>query len=240
LFGLAFTACSYLAGFTGQALSMSDAVVFARLGTDALDERRALVLRAFRYSLLLAAPGLAVAAVAGAPIVQALLPADSSGSDSYFGTYVLLLAPWLIATIGVWATMPPLLVHVRGLRGWPMVAAVAGLIAIHIAAVLTGRVIAGFGGLVLATAVAPAAFVVIGLRIAAPATASHLVRPMLTISALAVLSFGLAGLLVWAVAGSSPAAGIVAGLMGGTGYVVLAGLAFPDAVRTFVGVVGRG
>jgi hypothetical protein len=59
--------------------------------------------------LLLAAPGLGIAAVAGAPIVRALLPLDSTGSESYFGVDVVLLTPCLIATLAVWATLPALL-----------------------------------------------------------------------------------------------------------------------------------
>lgn len=240
LFGLAFTACSYLAAFTAQALSMSEALAFARLGSDASAERQALILRAFRYSLLMAAPVLAMAAIAGAPIVRALLPSDSRGSHSYFGTYVLLLIPWLIATIGVWATMPALLARFHGFGGWRLLGAVVSLLAIHVVAVLIGRAIAGFDGLVLALAVAPAVFTVVGLRAAAPGTVIHLIRPALTIVAAAAISFGIPALALLAVAGDTPAAGVVAALLGAALYFFLARLAYPDEARTVVGLVNRG
>lgn len=239
LFGLAYTACSYLAGFTGQALSMSDAIAFARLGPDALAERRGLVIRAFRYSLLLAAPGLAVAAIAGAPIVRALLPADSKGSNSYFATYTLLLIPWLVATLGVWATMPALLSRTRGGGDSRLATGVGALLVIHVAAALVGRAVAGFDGLVVAMALAPVIFVVVGLRITAPGAVTDLARTTMTIGVAAAVGFGVARLALWAVAGSTPATGIGAALVGAGLYVMLARLAYPDAARTFVGLVIR-
>ena len=239
LFGLAFTGCSYVAAFTAQALSMSDALTFARLGPNASAERQALILRAFRYSLLLAAPVLAMAAIAGAPIVRALLPADSIGSHSYFGTFVLLLIPWLIATLGVWVTMPPLLARFHGFAGWRLLSAVVSLIAIHVVSILVGRAIAGFDGLVLALAVAPTVFTVVGLRIAAPGTATHMIRPALTVVAAAATSFGISALALLAVAGDTPAAGVVAALVGAALYLFLARLAYPDATRTLISLVIR-
>ncbi|HEY2200964.1 MAG TPA: hypothetical protein VGH56_03675 [Solirubrobacteraceae bacterium] len=239
LFGLAFTACSYLAAFTAQALSMSDVLTFARLGPGASAERQALILRAFRYSLLLAAPVLAIVATAGAPIVRALLPADSSGSHSYFGTFVLLLIPWLIATLGVWVTMPALLARFHGFGGWRLLSAVVSLIAVHVVSVLIGRAIAGFDGLVLALAVAPAVFTIVGLGIAAPGTVTRLIRPTLILVAAAAVSFAAPALALLAVAGDTPAAGVAAALIGTALYIFLARLAYPDAARTLIGLVNR-
>jgi hypothetical protein len=163
LFGLAFTACSYLAGFTGQARSMVDAVEFARLGAGAHAERRALVVRAFRHTVAIAVPGFVVTALVGGLVVHALLPHKSSGGNS-FGLDVALLFPWLIATLGLWAVLPAVLPRFD--RAHPRLAAVVtGILLVHLCAALSGRAIAGLDGLVVAMAVAPAVFVVAGLRL---------------------------------------------------------------------------
>lgn len=238
LFGLAFTACSYLAGFTGQALSMADAVQLARLRPDDLDERRRFVVRAFRYSLLLAAPGLGVAAVAGGPIVNALLPAGSRGQGD-FGLDILLLAPWLIATLGVWATLPALLSSPHRLIGWRLGAAVLALVLVHVVAAVIGRALWGFDGIVLTMAVAPTVFVAAALRTAVPATAGRLARPAAVVVAASAVSFGLPELLIRSVAQPGAVAGILAGAVGAILYAGLALIAFPEAARTFARLVAR-
>jgi hypothetical protein len=239
LFGLAFTACSYLAGFTGQALSMSDAVTLSRLDRSAVAARQAMVIRAFRYSLLLAAPGLGIAAVAGGPVVRALLPADSTGANSFFGVDVVLLIPWLVATLGVWATLPVVLSDADRLTGRRLAAAVIGLMVIHVAATLAGRALAGFDGVVVAMAVAPAAFVVVGLRAAGPGTGMRLLRLVAIVGAVAALSFGLLELISRSVAAAGPVTGIFTALAGALVYVGLAAMADRDAARTVARLVGR-
>jgi hypothetical protein len=239
LLGLAFTACSYLAGFTGQALSMADAVALSRLDPGAAGARRALVIRAFRYSLLLAGPGLGIAAVAGAPIVRALLPSDSTGSDSYFGIDIVLLIPWLIATLAVWATLPTLLAATHTVAGRRIGAAVAALILLHVAAALIGRAVAGFDGVVLAMVIAPGAFVAVGLWIAVPAAAPQLLRPAVVVLGLGAVSFGGPELAIRALSEPGPVSGIVAALAGALVYAGLAARAYPDAARTFRHLAAR-
>lgn len=239
LFGLAFTACSYLAGFTGQALSMADAVALTRIGSEALDERRALVTRAFRYSALVAVPGLGVAAVAGEPIVRALLRHSSAGTHGYVGLDVLLLVPWLVATLGLWATLPAVLAQPDRLAQGRLAAAVSVLLALHTAAELLARAIAGFDGLVIAMALAPAAFVTVGLRVAVPTAGRELLRHAAIIVAVGAVSFGSSYLVAHAISASSAVLGIAAALAGGLVYVALAAAAYPDAVRTVVRTARR-
>lgn len=238
LFGLAFTASSYLAGFTGQALSMSDVVAVSRLDRGALATRQALVVRAFRYSLLLAAPGVGVAAVAGGPIVRALLPTDAAGSNADFGLYVVLLIPWLVATLGVWATLPVVLSDAHRLRGARLAVAVLILAVVHVVASLVGRAIGGFDGIVVAMAVAPATFVAVGLRIVVPGVASRLLRLVAVIGGAAALSFGSLELIGRALTDVGPVTGILTAMAGTMAYAVLAGLADRDAARTLVRLAG--
>ncbi len=237
LFGLAFTTCSYLAGFTGQALSMSEVVTLSRIGSGQVDRRLAVMTRAFRYSLLLAAPGICVAAVAGAPLVRALLPSDSIGANSYFGTFILLLIPWLVATLALWATLPALLSGTGRPSDQGIAFAAVGLLALHVLAGLLGRAIGGVDGLVVAMAVAPAIFAVVGLKIAAPTGARSLVGPLFAVAGAAGLSFGLPALLLYGLTSVTALGGVVAALVGLVGYAVLAGLIYPDAARTLLRLV---
>ena len=239
LFGLAFTACSYLAGFTGQALSMSDAVAVSRLDRQAVATRQALVVRAFRYSLLLAAPGVGIAAVAGGPIVRALLPADAAGSKRVLRARVVLLIPWLVATLGVWATLPVVLSDAHRPTGTRLAVAVVGLGVVHVAASLLGRAIGGFDGIAVAMAVAPATFVAVGLRVVVPAVALRLLRLVAVVGGVAALSFGSLELISRALTTVGPVTGILTAIGGTVMYAALAGLADRDAPRTFVRLVGR-
>jgi hypothetical protein len=239
LFGLAFTLCTYLAGATSQALSMSDAVVVSRLDPAAARERAAIVARAFRVSLLIAAAGLGVAAVAGAPIVRALLPADSSGPNSYFGLALVLLIPWMVATQGVWATLPVVLGRSRAVAGGGALAAVVALIAVHVIATLAGRALFGFDGVVLAMAAAPTVFVIVGLRIALPEYGVQILPPVLVVGAVAALSFGTLELVIQVVGQTGLAGGMVAALVGLLLYAGLAGLAYRDTARTLTRLVLR-
>jgi hypothetical protein len=239
LFGLAFTACSYLAGFTGQALSMSDAVTLARLPAADAPGRRELVLRAFRYSLLLAAPGLGAAAVAGGPLVRALLPADSSGTNAYFAIDLLLLIPWLMATLGVWATLPALLSDRRRPDGRRLAEAVAALLAVHVIAALVGRAVWGFDGLVAGMAIAPAAFTAVAVAVTVPSAAAGLLRPAALVLAAAGIGFGAGELAARSAGSPGPGTGIAGAALGIVIYAALAATAFPHTARVLVRIIVR-
>jgi hypothetical protein len=233
LFGLAYTVCSYLSGITAQALSMSDVVSLARVGTGSASDRRATVMRAFRYSMLIAIPGAGVAALAGGPVLTALMPSKVGTSGGTFGLDVLLLVPFLVGALGVWVTLPALLSAENGLKGRRLFAVILGLLAVHLAATLVGRALWGFDGALLAMAVAPAAFVCFGLRLAAPRTALLLVRPAVTICGAGAVSFGMLALAIHPVArlhGALP--GIVAAAIGVAAYSALASRLYPAEVGT--------
>jgi hypothetical protein len=240
IFGLAVTACSYLAGFTGQALSMVDVVAYTRIESGAVEVRRALITRAFRYSMLVAVPGLGIAAVAGGPLVRALLPNNSAGAHASFGTDVVLLGPWLVATLAVWATLPALLADRNLLAGRRLAIAVGGMLAVHVIAALIGRAVAGFDGLIVAMAAAPTALVLVALPMTAPGAGRGLVRHAVIVVAIAAASFGAVALGAQAISNGGAIAGVVAALVGTLVYVPLAVLAYPDAARTVLRLAGRG
>lgn len=240
LFGLAYTACSYLSGITAQALSMSDVVSLARLDNADAAHRRATVLRAFHYSLLLAIPGAGVAGLAGGPVLTALMPSRVGTGGGVLGIDILLLVPFLVAGLAVWATLPALLSTEHGLNGRRLLLLIVGLLAVHGAATLFGRAVWGFDGVALAMAVAPTAFVWFGLRLAAPGTASLLLRPAATICGLGAISFGLLALAVHPLAqlhGALP--GIVSACIGVLAYGFLVWRLYPAEAGTLARLVRR-
>jgi hypothetical protein len=240
LFGLAYTVCLYLSGITAQALSMSDIVSLTRLERGDVATRSAVVVRAFRYSLLLAAPGAGVAALAGGPLLVGLMPARVGGSGSKFGVDMLLLAPFLVASLGVWVTMPALLSSEYGMTRRRLVAITLALLAIHAIATLTGRALWGFDGAAVAMVVAPVVFVCFGLLAAAPGTTRLLIRPATTICGMSAISFGLVALLTHQLAHTPrAAAGIVAAAVGLTAYLALVSRAYPDESRTIARLAAR-
>jgi hypothetical protein len=233
LFGLAYTVCSYLSGITAQALSMSDVVSLARLGEGDGAERRSTVVRAYQYSLLLAIPAAGVAALAGGPILIALTPSGVGTSGDVFGVDVLLLIPFLVGALGVWATLPALLSTHRDLKGGRLLALLLGLLTVHAAATVVGRAVCGFDGAVLAMAVAPTTFVWFGLRLAAPGTAPLLLWPAARICGLGAISFGPLALAIHPLAhlhGALP--GIAGAGVGAVIYAFLAARVYPAEAGT--------
>jgi hypothetical protein len=238
VFGLAFTACSYLAGFTGQGLSMVDAVELARLAPDETVRRSAVSARAFRFSMLVAAPGLCVVALVGAPVVHALSTSVARAHAS-FGADVLRLAPWTVATLGLWATLPVVLAHLGPRVERSLDLGVLGLLVVHVAAVLLGRAIDGLDGVMVAMAVAPMVFVLAMLRFVVRPAAGAFARDAVRVVALAAIGYGLLWLVCQALLGPGVAGGSVAAALGSLAYGAMAALAFPEAVRTVRALLQR-
>jgi hypothetical protein len=107
--------------------------------------------RSARWSTVIVAPVLGLAATAGAAVLAGISPGNTNDAAS-FGWLFVLLAPWLVATVLLWSTLPTLLARTRGdglLRYVPVI------IAVHVVATLIGRGIDGFSGVVIAMAIAP-------------------------------------------------------------------------------------
>ncbi len=237
LFGLAFTTCSYLAGFTGQGLSMVDAVELARLDPAAAAQRSGLVSRAFRYSLLVAAPGFAVATLVGGPLVHALIAGKTAHVS--FAHELLLLAPWTVATLGLWATLPAVLTQLEPASERRLAAGVVALLAIHVAVTLLARALGGFNAVVAVMAVAPAVFTLAALRWSVPRAAAPMGRSATLVVGIAAVSYVAAYLVFAAVIGTTVIGGFAAAAIGSLVYVGLAAGAFPDAVATVLALFRR-
>ena len=233
LFGLAYTTCAYLSGLTAQALSMADVVMLSQLTQTTREVSGAIVARAFRYSLLLAAPGSAVAISIGGPLLATLMPARVGTSGHEFSTYMLLLAPLLLGTLSVWALLPAILSIPAMLSRRRAVGAAAGLIIAHVVATVAGRAVWGFDGAVVAMAVAPAAFVATAARVAVTGVATRLLRTASGICVVGAFSFGFAVLLMHVLLhGSDLLARVVASVLGTVIYVSIVSRAYPDEVLT--------
>ncbi len=239
LFGLAYTGCSYLAGFTAQALSMSEVVALSRSTAADSALRRVVVLRAFRYSLLLAAPGAAVAVVAGGPLVSAVMRARVGASGGQFGTDMTLLGPLLVATLGVWATLPAVLSVPDLMSRRRLFGAVLVLVAVHVLATLVGRATFGFDGVVVAMAAAPLTFVFFSQYAVAPGAARLLLRQAVTICPAVVIVFGALALLVKEAGLAGTAGEVAAAVVATLLYALLVRRLYPDEARTLMRMVSN-
>jgi hypothetical protein len=150
-FAFAYTVCSYLPGLTSVALSMTDVAVLSTSATSA-SARADIAVRSARWSSFAIAPVLALAATVGPDLFARL---QSEGDAGDLGRLFVELAPWLLATVLLWTTLPALLAETRGQRTLRFVPAI---LVLHIVATLVGRALWGFDGVVVAMAVAPLAF----------------------------------------------------------------------------------
>jgi hypothetical protein len=238
LFGLAYGACSYLVGFTGQALSMTDAVTMSQ-EHEGTAGRRALVARSFRYSMLVAAAGVGAAAVCGSPVLRRLLPTTSDPTHALFSTDVLWLIPWLIATLALWAVLPAVLSSSDGILQRRRGVVVVGLLVIHVIAVLIGRALGQIHGMMLAMTVAPALFVAVGLHSTVPGAAREMAAPAATTVALAAVSFGVPYAIGRAAAGDGAVVAIAAAAVGMVVYGLLTAVLDPVARRAVLQLIGK-
>jgi hypothetical protein len=239
LYGLAYTACSYLPGITAQALSMASMSTFVSLDAGDMQARLRGVISAFRYSLVLAVPILAVVAVAGAPLVALLVAHRAGAGGTSFGTYAALLGPFLVASLAVWAVLPAVLSSTLRPQGWRMVATTGGLLLLHAAATVCGRLVAGFDGAVVAMAVAPAAFAVVGLSRVIPGALMHMVRPATVVCTITVLSFGLLDLGAHDITSAGTAAGILTAAIALIVYGALVSATYANEARALYRLATR-
>lgn len=238
LFGLAFTASSYLSGFTAQALSMSEVVSLARTKRDQV-ERRIAVTRAFRYSLILAAPIAALAAIVGGSLVGAVIRVHGGASGGEFGTDIVLLGPLLVANLASWSILPVVLSTPALLTSRRLLVSVLALIALHVVATLVGRAAFGFDGVAVAMAVAPSAFVLVGQFAAVLGVARLLLKQAVIICAATALAFGALDILAHGVAVAGLGRAALVACLGSVLYGLVARRLYPQEVRTLIRLVGR-
>jgi hypothetical protein len=108
---------------------------------------------------------------------------------------------------------------------------VTALIALHICATLLLRAIAGFDGVVLAMAVAPATFVAATVHFALPVTGWSLLQNAAAVLAGATVTFGAFELVALAVTPAGAVVGAIVAVAGVVTYAAFVWFAYPDAAR---------
>jgi len=234
----AYLFASYLVAGTGMALGMSRIPDMTRI---ARADRRAVlddtVLPGFRYAMLLAAPALAGLVAAGALLVHDLFPTslDADGVST-LRVFAALLAVWTFPALVVSLLLPALFAFGRAtavnLLALP-------LVALHLAATAGGSALFGVNGAVAALAIAPAAFAIALIVLAAGRDSAGLVRRIgmdaLRFSLLAAASYGLAAILGESIGGLGGA--LVTGALGSVLYVAGMPLVAPRQVTVLLGAL---
>ena len=148
--GYAYLAGSAVIGVTASALALVTSVPLTRIGLDPARVARHVDSSAW-LALVAVGATAGVFAVAGEPIGDAVLGnayGDNVGEE--LGRFVLALAPWMFATIGVSVAFPLVFVAGRGRRLPPLALLV---LVVNVPLAWLGDAVAGVYGLALALAV---------------------------------------------------------------------------------------
>lgn len=235
----AYLFASYLVAATGFALGMSR---IADMRRGALVDWREVIAdtvpAGFRYSMMLAAPAMAVLISGGAALIGEVLPKsfDAAKVDQ-LQVFSALLCLWVVAALLVNLLLPAMFALGRS-RFVNWMAPVVFLA--HIAVTALGGVLFGADGVVGAAFIVPAAFAVLllmrGAGRGAGPIARDLARDGLRFTLLAIVSYGV-GYLV----GAELADGIVSSLVTlaiGSGlYLATATRFAPEQTRLLLGAI---
>jgi hypothetical protein len=235
----AYLFASYLVAATGFALGMSR---IADMRRGALVDWREVIAdtvpSGFRYSMMLAAPAMAVLIAGGAQLIGEVLPKsfDAAKVDQ-LQVFSALLCAWVVAALLVNLLLPAMFALGRS-RFVNWMAPVVFIA--HIAVTALGGVLFGADGVVGAAFVVPAAFAVLlltrGAGRGAGPIARDLTRDGLRFVGLATVSYGL-GYLV----GAELADGIVSSLVtlaiGSVLYLATATRFAPEQTRLLLGAI---
>jgi hypothetical protein len=192
-FVYAYLAASALVTVSASSIGLVTAVPLTRAGlTDERVTQHVSAASWLAFVLVGAAAGALI--VAGAGIVSTVLgPAYGGNVGAEIGRLVALLAPWMVAAVGVALTFP--LVFIGGRTGWlPVVAGVAVLVQVPLA--FAGTALLGLGGLALSLALTTWAILAILLdRLhVLGATLRRLLRGAVLVAALSAAAFVPTGL----------------------------------------------
>ena len=229
--------CSYIVATTAFSLALSR-IADMRLAATAERQEDAVktIAPGFRYSMLVAAPALAVLVAAGAPLAGELLP-NSLGPDevSTMRIFGALLGIWTVAALVVNLVLPALfaLGRVRLVNALAPV-----LVVLHLAATAAGGALFGLEGAVGAAFLAPAAFavtlVLVGMGQGGTALLRQLSGDAMRIGLPAVLAFLVSGALA-DLATDGMAQWLATAVVGAILYLVLLSFTAPRQVSVLRG-----
>jgi hypothetical protein len=220
-FGYAYLAAASLVSVTAVSLGLVTSVPLARSGlSPELSARHVVSSSWIALAFVGAAAG--VFALAGADVVEAFL-GDAYGGDvgAEVGRLVVVLAPWMVVSVGVNVAFPLAFV-VERLRALPLIAVAA--LAVHVLVAWLGVEIAGLEGLAIALAVSTA--VVLAALLTELGAFTAAVRGLAAAAAI-VACLSLAGFVPPALVLDSSAAALV----GLGAYVALVGVLRPRGLR---------
>ncbi len=221
-FGYAYLAAASLVTITAFSLGLVTSAPLARAGVDAEGAGRHVVAASW-IALTLIGAAAGVFAVAGADLVEAVL-GDAFGGDvgTEVARLVVVLSPWIVASVGVYTAFPVLFVVGRT-RLLPLIAVLA--LAVQVLLAWIGVELADLDGLALALALTT--FLVLGGLLYELGTLRSAARGLVVAAATA------AGVAVAAFVPSAIVLGSVgAAVVGLVVYCVLVGILRPRGLRT--------
>jgi hypothetical protein len=235
----AYLFASYLVAATGFALGMSR---IADMRRGALVDWREVIAdtvpAGFRYSMMLAAPAMAVLISGGAQLIGEVLPKsfDAAKVDQ-LQVFAALLCAWVVAALLVNLLLPAMFALGRS-RFVNWMAPVVFIA--HIAVTALGGVLFGADGVVGAAFVVPAAFAVLLLTVGAGRGAGPIARDLtrdgLRFTLLATVSYGL-GYLVGAELADGILSSLVTLAIGSGLYLATATRFAPEQTRLLLGAI---
>lgn len=235
----AYLFASYLVAATGFALGMSR---IADMRRGALVDWREVIAdtvpAGFRYSMMLAAPAMAVLISGGAQLIGEVLPKsfDAAKVDQ-LQVFAALLCLWVVAALLVNLLLPAMFALGRS-RFVNWMAPVVFIA--HIAVTALGGVLFGADGVVGAAFVVPAAFAVLLLTVGAGRGAGPIARDLtrdgLRFTLLAAVSYGV-GYLVGAELADGIVSSLVTLVIGSGLYLATATRFAPEQTRLLLGAI---
>jgi hypothetical protein len=220
-FGYAYLIGSAVVAVTASSLGLVTSVPLTRAGVDGLRAAVHLVSSSWIAVLVIGAVA-GVFGLAGGQIVHGVLGSGYGATvGSELGRLVVVLTPWMLASVGVSVAFPLMFVAERG-RALPVIAGVA--LAAHVPLALLGQVAGGLDGLEVALAVTTAGMLVamlVFLDALRPVSRGLLVAAA-TVAAVAAVTFAPAGVVL----GRSGAAACGLAL-----YLVVLALIRPPGLR---------
>ncbi|MDW8337970.1 MAG: hypothetical protein RMM28_02385 [Thermoleophilia bacterium] len=221
-FGYAYLAGASVVTVAAFSLSLVTSAPLARVGLDAARAARHVIASSW-IALVLVGAATGVLALAGGEIVEAVLGSAYGGEvGGEVAALVVVLAPWMVASVGLNVTFP--LAFVVG-RTSPLPAIGVALLAGQVGLAFLGSALLGLDGLALALALSTAVALGLLLRLlgALRAAVPGILLASGSVAALAGLAFAPASFLL-----GSTAAGIVGLAL----YALLVAATRPRGLRT--------